>query len=187
MSPNIELAVGPVVPAREVVFPPHEPIMGKHVSLVPLVMSHVPALYKHLGGEGNFWRWTYMFIAGWSNVEACKETIAGWIAAKDPQFYAVVLRGSCEPAGREYDVDSEAVGLMSFLSIVPSHRRIEIGSIILSDAVLRSRAATEAFSLTLGRAFDLGYSRVEWKANALNAKSLKSARRLGFTYEGLFR
>jgi hypothetical protein len=37
-------------------------------------------------------------------------------------------------------------------------------------------------------AFDtLGYRRYEWKCNALNAPSRRAARRLGFTFEGIFR
>ena len=36
-------------------------------------------------------------------------------------------------------------------------------------------------------AFDLGYRRVEWKCDALNAPSVRAAERLGFTYEGTFR
>jgi hypothetical protein len=39
----------------------------------------------------------------------------------------------------------------------------------------------------LDHAFALGYRRVEWKCNALNAASRSAALRLGFSYEGLFR
>ena len=35
-------------------------------------------------------------------------------------------------------------------------------------------------------AFDLGYRRVEWKCNALNAGSRAAALRFGFRYEGIF-
>ena len=34
---------------------------------------------------------------------------------------------------------------------------------------------------------DLGYRRYEWKCNSLNARSVRAAERLGFTYEGTFR
>jgi hypothetical protein len=36
-------------------------------------------------------------------------------------------------------------------------------------------------------AFDLGYRRLEWKCNALNAPSRRAALRFGFTFEGIFR
>ena len=36
-------------------------------------------------------------------------------------------------------------------------------------------------------AFDLGYRRCEWKCDALNQKSRRAARRLGFSFEGVFR
>jgi hypothetical protein len=34
---------------------------------------------------------------------------------------------------------------------------------------------------------DLGYRRLEWKCNALNAASRRAAERFGFTFEGIFR
>jgi hypothetical protein len=36
-------------------------------------------------------------------------------------------------------------------------------------------------------AFGLGYRRVEWKCDALNAPSRAAAERLGFSFEGIFR
>jgi Acetyltransferase (GNAT) domain len=52
----------------------------------------------------------------------------------------------------------------------------------------RTTAATEAIYLLLRHAFDdLGYRRVEWKCNALNAASRRAAERFGFTFEGVFR
>jgi len=35
--------------------------------------------------------------------------------------------------------------------------------------------------------FDLGYRRYEWKCNAANAAPMEAAKRLGFTFEGIFR
>jgi hypothetical protein len=52
----------------------------------------------------------------------------------------------------------------------------------------RSRAATEAMFLLMRHAMeDLGYRRLTWKCNALNAPSIRAAGRLGFTYEGTLR
>ena len=39
----------------------------------------------------------------------------------------------------------------------------------------------------IGHAFTLGYHRVVWRCNALNAASRRAAERFGFTYEGTWR
>ncbi|KAJ6438135.1 GNAT family acetyltransferase [Purpureocillium lavendulum] len=191
------LPVGPPAPARDpaVAFPPHEPLVGRTVSLVPLAAgAHAASLYAHLGGEANVWRWTYMMSGGWRDEGECARDVAAWSAGSDPQFYAVVKRsgggdniGDDGQGQGQGQGQGEAVGMMSFLSVVPAHRRIEIGSVILGDAAKGSRVGTEAYALLIARAFDLGYLRVEWKANAFNAKSAHAARRLGFTFEGIFR
>ena len=64
---------------------------------------------------------------------------------------------------------------------------IEIGSIGLAPSLQRTTAATETLYLLMNRAFDLGYRRLEWKCDALNAPSRRAAERLGFRYEGTFR
>ena len=63
---------------------------------------------------------------------------------------------------------------------------IEIGHIWLGATLRRTTAATEAMYLLARHAFDdLGYRRLEWKCNALNAASCRAAERLGFTFEGV--
>jgi RimJ/RimL family protein N-acetyltransferase len=48
--------------------------------------------------------------------------------------------------------------------------------------------STEAQFLLMTYVFDeLGYRRYEWKCDSLNAPSRKTAERLGFTFEGIFR
>ena len=65
---------------------------------------------------------------------------------------------------------------------------IEVGHLNYSPRLQRTRAATEAMYLMMRRAFDeLGYRRYEWKCDSLNAPSRAAARRLGFTFEGIFR
>jgi RimJ/RimL family protein N-acetyltransferase len=63
-----------------------------------------------------------------------------------------------------------------------------LGNIWFSPRMQRTRAATEAIFLTLKLAADdLGYRRLVWKCNALNAPSKRAAERLGFIYEGRHR
>ncbi|KAL6694501.1 acyl-CoA N-acyltransferase [Trichoderma pleuroticola] len=171
----------PVASAEPALLPPRTPLHGRYTSVVPLQPEHWRAIYKHLGGEDNAWRWKYMPLEGLLTEEACESTIKAWCASADPLYYAVLSGPASDPA-------SEPAGILSYLSIVPNHRRIEIGWVILGDALKHSREATEAFFLFMQHPFmDLGYLRVEWKANHLNGPSLAAARRLGFTDEGIFR
>ena len=86
-----------------------------------------------------------------------------------------------------YIPNGQAVGIVSYLRITPAHGRIEIGHLHFSEALKHTLAATEALWLLLREAFALGYRRMEWKCNALNAPSRRAAQRLGFSFEGVFR
>ncbi len=65
---------------------------------------------------------------------------------------------------------------------------IEIGGICLGTPLQRTTASTETQRLLMGHVFDdLGYRRLEWKCDALNAPSRAAAECLGYTFEGVFR
>ena len=84
--------------------------------------------------------------------------------------------------------DGRALGTASYIRIVPEHRVIEIGHIVLGASLARTPAATEAIYLLARHAFEeLGYRRLEWKCDALNAASRRAAERYGFRFEGVFR
>ena len=79
-------------------------------------------------------------------------------------------------------------GLASYLRIKPHIGTIEVGWITYAPNLQRTVEATEAMYLMMKNAFEsLGYRRYEWKCDNLNKRSKKSALRLGFKYEGLFR
>lgn len=79
------------------------------------------------------------------------------------------------------------LGIAAFLRIDPPAGSVEIGSLVFSSRMRRTAASTDALIVMLEHAFDLGYRRVEWKCNVLNAPSIAAAQRLGMTFEGLFR
>jgi RimJ/RimL family protein N-acetyltransferase len=81
-----------------------------------------------------------------------------------------------------------AVGYASYLRIEPAHRVIEVGSILYTPLLQRTRGATEAMYLMARYIFEeLGYRRYEWKCDSRNEPSRRAAERLGFTFEGIFR
>jgi len=84
--------------------------------------------------------------------------------------------------------DGRALGMASYLRIVPQWATCEVGSIWFSPALQHTPMATEAMYLMAFHVFEeLGYRRYEWKCDSLNVASRRAALRLGFKYEGLFR
>lgn len=109
---------------------------------------------------------------------------------RDATEMAATLRGQVEAAdGRclcVFDVPTgQPVGVVNYMNNMPVHLKVELGNIWYSPVVQRTGANTEATYLMLGHAFALGYRRVEWKCDALNARSRRAAERNGFAFEGI--
>jgi len=95
----------------------------------------------------------------------------------DPLHHAIVDSQSGKP-----------VGTAALMRIDPNNGVIEIGHIVYSSRLKRTRSGTEAMYLFMRRAFDeLGYRRYEWKCDSLNGPSRRAAERYGFRFEGIFR
>jgi RimJ/RimL family protein N-acetyltransferase len=152
-------------------------LRGERVRLEPFDADlHGNALHASLHEEGDPRLWAYLPYGPFD-----KQSWDAWFSASaaedDPLFFAVVDRDGSVPRGQA-----------SYLRIEPGHGVIEIGHIALGPSIQRTPAATEAMFLLARHAFDdLGYRRLEWKCNALNARSRSAAERLGFTFEGVFR
>ncbi|QVX17850.1 GNAT family N-acetyltransferase [Pseudomonas congelans] len=120
--------------------------------------------------------WDYLPYGPFSDRRAFDRWLAGHQVATDPWFYTVVDQQT-----------DKAEGVISLMSIVAAHGRIEIGHVTFSAAMQRTPKGTEAIYLLAREIFALGYRRLEWKCNANNARSKRAAERFGFSYEGTFR
>jgi RimJ/RimL family protein N-acetyltransferase len=159
--------------------PAPEPLRGTHGLLRP-VNAATDAQPLHEASHpplGDPAIWTYLPDGPYDSPAALRQMLE-W-AERPPQdalYYALV------PAGHE-----RPLGQAAYLRIAPDPGVIEIGHIWLGPGLARTTAATEAIYLLLRHAFDeLGYRRVEWKCNALNAASRRAAERFGFAFEGVF-
>jgi len=120
--------------------------------------------------------WTYLYEGPYGSVEDLAADLTEHATERDPLWRTIVRV-----------VDDQPVGVCSYLAIVAEHGTIEIGNIWFAPVLQRTIGATEAIFLLLSHAFDqLGYRRVEWKCNALNAPSRAAAERFGFRFEGIF-
>lgn len=81
-------------------------------------------------------------------------------------------------------LSSQAIGACNYMNNFPVHLKIELGNIWYSPIAQRTKANLETTYLLLKHAFELGYRRVEWKCDALNERSRKSALKMGFKFEG---
>ena len=152
---------------------------GQYVQLSPVdAQKDVFELYaRSHGSRENEQVWTYLFSGPYSSPEVMLESyLQNCESSKDIVFFTVKNKAT-----------DHKVGIVSYLNIVPANLTLELGNIWYSPEVQRTAVNTETIFLMLCHAFDeLGYRRVEWKCNALNAKSRAAAQRLGFSFEGIF-
>jgi len=158
--------------------PPRSPALGRLCRIEPFVPdAHSKTLYAAFAKDPDNRNWTYLSYGPFDSFESFDAWARGTCTDDDPLFYAVVDLAT-----------GEAVGLASYLRINPTDGVIEVGHIHFSPLLQRTTLATEAMFLMMKRVFDeLGYGRYEWKCDALNEPSRRAARRLGFSFEGVFR
>ena len=170
MSRDIQ---APVAGWRPPSLPARAPIQGRYVRLEPLSPDHTPGLWEAHQGHGAVWDY---IPAGPFDSEAA---LGAWVDAvrilPDPMQFAVRME------------DGRLGGTLSIMRINPGAGSAEVGYIVFTPRLQRTREATEAVYLTLKWAFEAGYRRFEWKCNAANRASRRAAERFGFSFEGVFR
>lgn len=169
-----DLPLGPLVSEAIRPLPALERHVGRAVTLEPLALWHVGDLWE--AAETADESWTYLRYGPFPTEQALAAHLERITGLEQQPFFAVVPATSGKPEG-----------WASFCDIAPAEAVIEIGSIWFSPRLQRTRAASEAVYLMMRHAFGLGYHRVVWRCNALNAASMRAARRFGFTYEGIWR
>lgn len=120
--------------------------------------------------------WRYMPYGPFASRQQMREWLQRCTVSTDPLWFAA--HGSDSGA---------AIGMAAIMEIRPAAGVAEIGHIWFGPAHQRTREATEALFLLMDHILTAcRYRRLEWKCDALNARSRGAARRLGFRYEGTF-
>ena len=152
-------------------------LAGRYVTVLPLdPEQHRDALWDGTGGEANAALWDWMFDGPFTSRTPFDEHLAAKARSEDPLFSTYI------------DAKGRAVGMGSFMRIDVKNRVVEVGNLMFGREMQRTRASTEAMYLMARYVFEeLGYRRYEWKCNNRNEPSKATAKRLGFTFEGIFR
>jgi RimJ/RimL family protein N-acetyltransferase len=174
MAPEL----GPIVDFAGARAPGHETLTGAHVRLEPLDPAvHATGLWEAASGDPHLW--DYLPYGPFDD----RTAFGAWLddlhtgMPDDQRFFAIVRRADDVPAG-----------MLAYARIAPAVGRIEIAHVWFGAALQRTPGATEAVFLLADHAFRaLGNRRLEWKCNALNARSRRAAERFGFSFEGTFR
>jgi RimJ/RimL family protein N-acetyltransferase len=156
--------------------PAREPMEGRWCRLEPLTEAHSVDLHQANLRDTESRSWTYLAYGPFASEEEHRRWLVTTCLGSDPMFFAMVDRAT-----------NNAVGAGAYLRIAPAAGSIEVGHLHFSPLLQGTVAATDAMYLMMRRAFELGYRRYEWKCDALNGASRAAARRLGFSFEGIFR
>lgn len=155
-----------------------EPVVleGDRVRLEPLRADHLDDLAR-VAFDPPLWRWTIMGPQDEAGLRRWVDTALANAAEGIERPFATIDRAT----GR-------AIGSSRFLSIVPEHRRLEIGWTWVGTAWQRTGANREAKLLQLTHAFEtLDAQRVEFKTHSRNERSRNALAGIGATFEGVFR
>ncbi|SRR5258706_8476160 len=158
--------------------PPRTPMVGRYCSIEKLDPErHAADLYTANSEAPDARDWTYSLAGPFSQFAQYVDYLRKEAIKSDPLHHVIIDSRS-----------GQAVGTAALMRIDRANGVIEIGHIVYSLRLKRTRAGTEAMYLFMRRVFDeLGYRRYEWKCDSLNAPSRRAAERYGFRYEGIFR
>jgi RimJ/RimL family protein N-acetyltransferase len=179
MNAPADLPLGEKLDWKPASQPTSVPLRGAHILVRPVDAENdaVPLFSVSHPPDGEQAIWTYLPDGPYESPDHLRQMLAWAETSEDPLYFTLVRI-----------IDERPVGVASYLRITPEFGVIEIGHIWFGLQLQRTTAATEAIYLLARHAFDdLGYRRLEWKCNALNAASRRAAERFGFTFEGVFR
>jgi N-acetyltransferase len=151
-------------------------LTGRRVRMEPLDERHVDDLAR-VAFDDAVWRWTIakpiddVLLRSWLD-----QAIVNAQATIEVPFATIDL------------ASDRAIGSSRYMTIVPEHRRLEIGWTWIGSEFQRTGANREAKLLQLTHAFEaLGAERVEFKTHARNVQSRTALLGIGATFEGVLR
>lgn len=103
----------------------------------------------------------------------------------DAAFDAIVGN----PGRRPFAIFDEGamVGISGYLNIDAANRVLEIGGTYMTPAARGSGVNGRVKPLIIGRAFDAGFDRIEFRIDRRNTRSMRAVEKLGAVKEGIMR
>ena len=163
-------------PAPDAWIEPGTFLEGNRIRLEPVEKRHLDALWE-AAKFPEIWAWNPSPILSRDQMAERIQFLLAQRAQGRMFSFAILEKESGQYAGSS-----------SYLALEPAHRRLEIGFTWLSPRWQRTHVNTGAKFLLMRYAFEqLGCIRVEFKTDALNAKSRAALKRIGAVEEGTLR
>jgi RimJ/RimL family protein N-acetyltransferase len=154
-------------------------LKGRFVTLEPYDRdAHLQALWDGLGGIEGINPLLHYFP---NDAFTSAAEFGDWLdnARLQSSFTTFVFRDNAT---------SKVVGMASYMRPDPKNGVVEVGSVAHGADMKRSPLSTEVHYLMAKHVFDdLDYRRYEWKCHNENEPSRATAKRYGFSFEGVFR
>jgi RimJ/RimL family protein N-acetyltransferase len=152
-------------------------LIGKIVQLVPLSVSHIPALTQ-AGQDESIWK--YMLYANLTT----PESMTSWVQD--------ILQRQHEETDLPFTVihlkTGQVAGATRYLEMRPLHRSLEVGGTWFSPEFQGTLVNPECKYLMLNYAFEkLDCIRVQFKADVRNERSIRAIEKMGAIREGILR
>jgi RimJ/RimL family protein N-acetyltransferase len=146
---------------------------NRFVRLEPMSEAHREDLRAACDADQDTWTDLYPYSLAGEHFDA------GWARfyadpGADRMNYAMTLRGRCR-------------GVSSFLTIDPANSSLEIGGTYYHPQVRGGPVNPAAKRLMMAHAFESGARRVQYKVDAINARSRAAVLKLGALQEGILR
>jgi RimJ/RimL family protein N-acetyltransferase len=146
---------------------------NRHIRLEPMSEAHREDLRAACDADPATWTDLYPYSMAGDEFDAAW---ARFYAApgNDRMNFAVVVGGRCR-------------GVSSYLTVDPTNASLEIGGTYYDPSIRGGAVNPSAKRLLMAHAFESGARRVQYKVDAINARSRAAVLKLGATQEGILR
>lgn len=149
-------------------------MQDRHVRLEPLGERHCAELRRACDADPALWRDLYPFSMAGEHFDPAWDRLMRQAESGTWITFAVVAGGRC-------------VGMTSYIAPDAANATVEIGGTYYAPEVRGGAVNPAAKRLMLAQAFEAGARRVQFKVDAINARSRAAVLKLGATQEGVLR
>ncbi len=151
-------------------------LKGKHITLVPLSLAHCADLIK-ASEDGELYNLWYATVPSPNEMED-----------EIKRRLNLQQQGSMLPFTVIDNITQTPIGMTTYMDVLPSNKRLEIGWTWYSKSKQKTAVNTECKLLLLTHAFEtLHCNVVRFSANFFNSNSCRAIERLGAKFDGILR